>query len=45
VAWFTWDEATAEADEALVGGLRAARRLIAAGAVEIPGVTPEEADG
>jgi 8-oxo-dGTP pyrophosphatase MutT (NUDIX family) len=27
VAWFTWDEATAMADEALVGALRSARRL------------------
>lgn len=27
VAWFSWDEATAMADEALVGALRSARRL------------------
>jgi 8-oxo-dGTP pyrophosphatase MutT (NUDIX family) len=28
VAWFSWDQATDMADEALVGGLRTARRLI-----------------
>ena len=28
VAWFTWDEAMAMADDALVGALRTARRLI-----------------
>jgi 8-oxo-dGTP pyrophosphatase MutT (NUDIX family) len=36
VAWFSWDEATAMADEALVGALRSARRLEAEG-VEGPG--------
>lgn len=45
VAWFTWDEADALADEALAGALRSARRLIATGAVEAPGVTSEETDG
>ncbi len=45
VAWFGWDEAVTTADEALVGALRAARRLIAGGAVEVPGGTPEETDG
>jgi 8-oxo-dGTP pyrophosphatase MutT (NUDIX family) len=28
VAWFTWDEAMAMADDALVGALRTAHRLI-----------------
>ena len=32
VAWFAWDAAAAVADEALVGALRSARRLIATGA-------------
>jgi 8-oxo-dGTP pyrophosphatase MutT (NUDIX family) len=45
VAWFTWDQADAVADEALVGALRAARRLIDTGTVEISGGTPEEGDG
>ena len=45
VAWFTWDEADALADEALAGALRSARRLIATGAVEAPGATSEETDG
>ncbi len=45
VAWFGWDEAVAVADEALVGALGAARRLIATGALEAPGATPEETDG
>ncbi len=45
VAWFTWDQADAVADEALVGALRAARRLIATGTVEISGGTPEECNG
>jgi len=45
VAWFSWGEATALTDEALAGALRSARRLIATGAVEVPGVTPEETDG
>jgi 8-oxo-dGTP pyrophosphatase MutT (NUDIX family) len=45
VAWFTWDQATAVADEALVGALYAARRLIATGTVEIPGGTSEECNG
>ncbi len=45
VAWFTWDEAVALADEALAGALRSARRLIATGAVEANGATSEETDG
>jgi len=45
VAWFPWDEAEALADEALAGALRSARRLIATGAVDVPGATPEEIDG
>ena len=45
VAWFTWDEAAAVADPALVGALRSARRLIASGAVQVPGTPPEETDG
>ncbi|MGD0881662.1 MAG: NUDIX domain-containing protein [Acidimicrobiales bacterium] len=45
VAWFTWDEAAALADEALAGALRSTRRLIAAGSVDVPGGTPEETDG
>jgi 8-oxo-dGTP pyrophosphatase MutT (NUDIX family) len=45
VAWFPWVEAAALADDALAGALRSARRLIATGTVEVPGVTPEEIDG
>lgn len=45
VAWFTWEEASSLADEALVGALRSTRRLIATGTVEVPGGTPEETDG
>ena len=45
VAWFPWDEAGALADDALVGALRAARRLIDTGAVEVPGATSEETHG
>jgi 8-oxo-dGTP pyrophosphatase MutT (NUDIX family) len=45
VAWFSWDQATAVADEALIGALHAAHRLIATGTVEIPGGTPEEGNG
>jgi 8-oxo-dGTP pyrophosphatase MutT (NUDIX family) len=45
VAWFGWDDAAALADDALAGALRSARRLIATGAVEVPGATPEETDG
>jgi 8-oxo-dGTP pyrophosphatase MutT (NUDIX family) len=45
VAWFTWEAATAVADEALVGALRTARRLIATGPPQGPGGTPEESDG
>ena len=45
VAWFSWEEAEALADDALAGALRSARRLIGTGAVEVPGVTPEETDG
>jgi len=45
VAWFSWELASAVADEALVGALSAARRLIATGTVEIPGGTSEECNG
>lgn len=45
VSWFTWDRAMDVGDEALVGALSATRRLIATGAVEIPGGTPEESNG
>ncbi len=45
VAWFTWDEADALADDALGGALRSARRLIGTGTVMIPGGTTEESDG
>jgi hypothetical protein len=45
VAWFTWAQAEALADDALVGALRSARRLIATGAVEVPGGTSEETHG
>jgi 8-oxo-dGTP pyrophosphatase MutT (NUDIX family) len=45
VAWFSWAAAGALADDALVGALRSARRLIDAGAVEVPGATPEETHG
>jgi 8-oxo-dGTP pyrophosphatase MutT (NUDIX family) len=44
-AWFSWDEATTLADDALVGALRSARRLLATGDVTGPGSTPEETDG
>ncbi len=44
VAWFTWDEASGLADVALVGALRAARRLSAAGPGNCPGDL-EEDDG
>jgi len=45
VAWFSWDDAGSLADEALVGALRSARRLIDAGAVQVPGATSEETHG
>jgi 8-oxo-dGTP pyrophosphatase MutT (NUDIX family) len=45
VAWFTWVQAEALADDALVGALRSARRLIATGAVKVPGGTSEETHG
>ena len=45
VAWFSWSDAEAVADEALVGALRSARRLIATGTLEVPGGTSEETDG
>jgi 8-oxo-dGTP pyrophosphatase MutT (NUDIX family) len=45
VAWFGWDEAADLADDALVGAVRSARRLIATGAVEVPGGMSEETDG
>jgi len=43
VGWFPWAEAAALADVALAGALRSARGLIATGAVDVPGATPEEA--
>lgn len=45
VAWFSWADAEALADEALAGALQAARRLMVTGSVEVPGVTREETDG
>ena len=45
VAWFTWEEAEAMADEALVGALRSARRLSPTGPPQGPGGTSEESDG
>lgn len=45
VRWFSWDEANAVADAALVGALRAARRLAATGSPLAPGWTSEETDG
>lgn len=45
VRWFSWDEADAVADPALVGALRAARRLAATGSPLAPGRTSEETDG
>ena len=45
VRWFRWDEADAVADAALVGALRAARRLAATGSPLAPGRTSEETDG
>jgi len=45
VAWFPWDEAATLSDDALAGALRSARRLIATGAVVVPGGTSEESDG
>ncbi len=45
VAWFGWAEAASVADAGLAGALRSARRLIDTGAVDVPGVTPEEIDG
>lgn len=45
VAWFSWDMAEGLADDALGGALRSAHRLIATGAVEAAGATPEETDG
>ncbi len=44
VAWFTWDEAAGLADVALVGALRAARRLGGAAPGDRRG-DPEEDDG
>ena len=43
MAWFAWDEADAVADEALVGALRSARRLIATGYLHGPGGHPRRA--
>jgi 8-oxo-dGTP pyrophosphatase MutT (NUDIX family) len=45
VAWFSWDDAAATADDALVGALRTARRLIATSPPHGAGGTPEESDG
>jgi len=44
VAWFSWDDAGALADDALTGALRSARRLIAAGNVRVPGTTTGDDD-
>ena len=45
VAWFSWDAATALADEALAGALVTARRLTATGSPPGAGGTPEEHHG
>ena len=45
VAWFSWQDATALADDALAGALRTARRLSTAGAPFGVGGTHEESDG
>lgn len=45
VAWFGWEEAEALADEALVGALAAARRLVAAGLAGPDGTPGEETHG
>ncbi|HEY4927577.1 MAG TPA: NUDIX domain-containing protein [Acidimicrobiales bacterium] len=45
VRWFTWEEADAIADDALVGALRSARRLIDTGSLHGLGWTSEETDG
>ena len=45
VAWFSWDDAAALADDALAGALRAARRLSTDGPPHDAGGTPEESDG
>ena len=45
VAWFSWAEAAALADEALVGALRTARRLTTTGPERGAGRTHEESDG
>ena len=45
VRWFSWEEAGTLADDALVGALRSARRLIATGSGHGPGWTSEETDG
>jgi 8-oxo-dGTP pyrophosphatase MutT (NUDIX family) len=45
VAWFSWDDAVAVADDALAGALSTARRLSAAGLPTGTGGTPEESDG
>ncbi len=45
VAWFSWEDAAAVADDALAGALRTARRLSATGPLGDTGRTSEESDG
>jgi len=45
VRWFSWREAEAIADQALVGALRSARRLSPTGSLLESGRTSEETDG
>jgi 8-oxo-dGTP pyrophosphatase MutT (NUDIX family) len=45
VAWFSWDEVEAMADDALVGALRSAHRLLSDGTAAVPGGRTEETDG
>ena len=45
VAWFSWDDAAALADDALAGALRTARRLSADGSRRGTGGSSEESDG
>jgi 8-oxo-dGTP pyrophosphatase MutT (NUDIX family) len=45
VRWFSWQEAATIADQSLVGALRSARKLSAAGSVLRSGRTSEETDG
>ena len=45
VAWFSWEDAAALADDALAGALRTARRLSTTGPPHGAGGTSEESDG